>query len=42
MSGEGSVSRWLGPVQEGDPAAVQELWQRSDAFAAAVRRMWRG
>ena len=29
MSGsEGSVSRWLGPLQQGDPAAAQQLWQR--------------
>lgn len=28
MRPEGSVSRWLGPLQEGDPAAVQQLWER--------------
>jgi len=28
MSSDGSVSRWLGPLQAGDPAAAQELWQR--------------
>jgi DNA-directed RNA polymerase specialized sigma24 family protein len=28
MAEEGSVSRWLGPLQEGDPAAAQQLWQR--------------
>jgi DNA-directed RNA polymerase specialized sigma24 family protein len=28
MSPHGSVSRWLGPLQDGDPAAVQQLWQR--------------
>jgi DNA-directed RNA polymerase specialized sigma24 family protein len=28
LSQEGSVSRWLGPLQDGDPAAVQHLWQR--------------
>jgi DNA-directed RNA polymerase specialized sigma24 family protein len=28
MSAEGSVSRWLGPLQQGDPDAAQELWQR--------------
>ncbi len=28
MEQEGSVSRWLGPLQQGDPAAVQELWER--------------
>ena len=25
---EGSVSRWLGPLQESDPAAAQLLWER--------------
>ena len=28
MSPEGSVTRWLAPLQAGDPAAVQQLWQR--------------
>jgi DNA-directed RNA polymerase specialized sigma24 family protein len=28
VSDEGSVSRWLGPLQAGDPAAVQLLWER--------------
>jgi DNA-directed RNA polymerase specialized sigma24 family protein len=28
VSQEGSVSRWLGPLQEGDPAAAQQLFQR--------------
>jgi RNA polymerase sigma factor (sigma-70 family) len=28
MSSDGSVSRWLGQLQAGDPAAVQQLWQR--------------
>jgi DNA-directed RNA polymerase specialized sigma24 family protein len=28
MVPEGSVTRWLVPLQEGDPAAVQQLWQR--------------
>src|SRR5262249_7789377 len=28
MSNEGSVSRWLGALQAGDPAAVQQLWAR--------------
>jgi DNA-directed RNA polymerase specialized sigma24 family protein len=27
-SAEGSISRWLGPLQEGDPAAAQQLWER--------------
>lgn len=28
MSSEGSVTRWLGQLQAGEPAAAQELWQR--------------
>jgi DNA-directed RNA polymerase specialized sigma24 family protein len=28
MSRQGSVTRWLGPVQAGDPAAAQQLWER--------------
>jgi hypothetical protein len=28
MTPEGSVTRWLGPIQSGDAAAVQELWDR--------------
>jgi DNA-directed RNA polymerase specialized sigma24 family protein len=28
MSSEGSITRWLGAVQTGDPAAVQQLWER--------------
>jgi DNA-directed RNA polymerase specialized sigma24 family protein len=27
-SDEGSVSRWLGPLQEGEPVAAQQLWER--------------
>jgi DNA-directed RNA polymerase specialized sigma24 family protein len=27
MSPEGSVTRWLGPLQAGDPAAAQQLWE---------------
>jgi hypothetical protein len=27
MSSEGSVTRWLIPLQAGDPNAVQQLWQ---------------
>ncbi len=27
-SADGSVSRWLGPLQVGDPAAAQQLWER--------------
>jgi DNA-directed RNA polymerase specialized sigma24 family protein len=28
MSSEGSVTRWLSPLQAGDPAAAQQLWER--------------
>jgi DNA-directed RNA polymerase specialized sigma24 family protein len=28
MSSQGSVTRWLGPIQDGDPAAAQQLWER--------------
>jgi len=28
MSSEGSVSRWLGPIQAGDEQAAQQLWER--------------
>jgi DNA-directed RNA polymerase specialized sigma24 family protein len=27
-SGDGSVTRWLGQLQAGDPAAAQQLWER--------------
>ncbi len=28
MSSDGSVTRWLAPLQAGDPTAVEELWKR--------------
>jgi hypothetical protein len=28
MSAEGSVTRWLDRLREGDPAAAQGLWER--------------
>jgi hypothetical protein len=28
VSPGGSVSRWLGPLQEGNPEAAQQLWER--------------
>jgi RNA polymerase sigma factor (sigma-70 family) len=28
MSPDGSVTRWLRPLQAGDPAAAQQLWER--------------
>jgi hypothetical protein len=27
-SSDGSVTRWFGPLQAGDPTAVEQLWQR--------------
>jgi DNA-directed RNA polymerase specialized sigma24 family protein len=35
VSQEGSVTRWLGPLQQGDPDAAQALWQRY--FLSLVR-----
>jgi DNA-directed RNA polymerase specialized sigma24 family protein len=28
MDSDGSITRWLGPLQDGDAAAAHELWQR--------------
>jgi len=28
MTSDGSVTRWLDPLRAGDPAAVQQLWER--------------
>jgi DNA-directed RNA polymerase specialized sigma24 family protein len=28
MASEGSVSRWIAPLKEGDPTAAQQLWER--------------
>ncbi|MFL5338638.1 MAG: ECF-type sigma factor [Gemmataceae bacterium] len=28
MATKGSITRWLGPLQAGDPAAVRQLWER--------------
>ena len=28
VASEGSVTRWLPPLQAGDPAAIQQLWER--------------
>jgi DNA-directed RNA polymerase specialized sigma24 family protein len=38
MSSDGSVSRWLGPLQAGDPAAIEHLWQRYFPRLAALAR----
>jgi DNA-directed RNA polymerase specialized sigma24 family protein len=27
MSGDGSITRWLGPLRAGDPAAAEQLWK---------------
>jgi DNA-directed RNA polymerase specialized sigma24 family protein len=35
---DGSVSRWLDPLQQGDAEAVQQLWQRYFAALAKVAR----
>jgi DNA-directed RNA polymerase specialized sigma24 family protein len=38
MHHDGSVSRWLHPLQQGDPAAAQQLWQRYFAALAKLAR----
>jgi DNA-directed RNA polymerase specialized sigma24 family protein len=38
MSSEGSVSRWLGPLRAGDPAAAQFLWERYFARLVGLAR----
>jgi DNA-directed RNA polymerase specialized sigma24 family protein len=38
MSSEGSVTGWLGPLQAGDPAAVERLWQRYFPRLAGLAR----
>jgi DNA-directed RNA polymerase specialized sigma24 family protein len=38
MASEGSVTRWLGPLQVGDPAAVQQLWERYFQRLVALAR----
>jgi DNA-directed RNA polymerase specialized sigma24 family protein len=38
MAPEGSVTRWLGPLQVGDPAAVQQLWERYFQRLVALAR----
>jgi RNA polymerase sigma factor (sigma-70 family) len=38
MSPEGSVTRWLGQLQDGDPAAAQQLWERYFRRLVALAR----
>ncbi len=38
MASEGSVTRWLGPLQVGDPVAVQQLWERYFRRLVALAR----
>jgi DNA-directed RNA polymerase specialized sigma24 family protein len=43
MSRQGSVTRWLGPLQVGDPAAAQQLWERYfDRLVGLARTKLRG
>jgi RNA polymerase sigma factor (sigma-70 family) len=39
MSPEGSVTRWLGPLQTGDPAAAQRLWEQCFSRLVGLARM---
>jgi DNA-directed RNA polymerase specialized sigma24 family protein len=38
MSPEGSVTRWLGPLRAGDPAAAEQLWQHYFRRLVALAR----
>jgi DNA-directed RNA polymerase specialized sigma24 family protein len=38
MTSDGSVTRWLGPLQAGDPAAAQRLWERYFRRLVALAR----
>lgn len=38
MSSEGSVTRWLAPLAEGDEAAVEQLWNRYFARLVGLAR----
>jgi DNA-directed RNA polymerase specialized sigma24 family protein len=38
VSSDGSVTRWLLPLRDGEPAAVQELWQRYFARLVELAR----
>ena len=42
MPSKGSITIILGPLQEGDPAAVQQLWERySRPLVGLPARCWR-
>jgi DNA-directed RNA polymerase specialized sigma24 family protein len=38
MSSDGSVTRWLEPLRAGDPAAIEQLWQRYFPRLAGLAR----
>jgi DNA-directed RNA polymerase specialized sigma24 family protein len=38
MASEGSVSRWIGPLQAGEEAAAQQLWERYFLRLVALAR----
>src|SRR5262245_61640964 len=38
MPSDGSVTRWLGALQAGDPAAAQQLWERYFQRLVALAR----
>src|SRR5262245_26410410 len=38
MSAEGSVSQWLGRLQDGDPSAARQLWSRYFPRLVALAR----
>jgi DNA-directed RNA polymerase specialized sigma24 family protein len=40
VSKEGSVSRWLGPLRQGDPDAAKQLWER--CFVCLVKLARKG
>jgi DNA-directed RNA polymerase specialized sigma24 family protein len=39
LSLDGSISRWLAPLQAGDPTAVQQLWERYFQRLVALARL---
>src|SRR4051812_1467421 len=38
VEGEGSITRWIGPLKAGDEAAAQEFWQRYFATLMGLAR----